>query len=352
MTVSVIAEVGVNHNGDLGIATELIDVAAEAGCPFVKFQSFKADRLVSPSVHTAIYQQDNTGVSTQHELLSKLELSAADHERLLAHAEQRQIQFVSTAFDVESLLFLNSLGVPFLKVPSGELLTTPLLLAIGQTHKPVIVSTGMATLAEIETALNFIAFGRARDDVPRNTDQVRQHWVESCDAQIEDVTLLHCTSQYPAPPEQINLSAIQTMQQCFGIPVGYSDHTMGIVAPVIAVCFGATVIEKHITLDRSMPGPDHKASLEPDELHEMVRAVNEADAMIGDGRKRPSQVEFQNRQLVRHRIVATRDIKAGEYFSVENLGTMRHTEGLGADHYFDLVGTQASKELKQGQPIE
>ena len=351
MSISVIAEVGVNHNGDLGMATELIDVAADSGCPYVKFQTFKTEQLVTESVTTAAYQSANTGAHTQKELLQSLELSIADHDQLLSHAQSRGITFISTAFDTSSLALLQKLGVPFLKIPSGELRTAPLLVEIGRANLPVIMSTGMASVGEIETALGLVAFGKYAREIPENLEQTQTFWIEDCQSRIEDLTLLHCTSQYPAPADQVNLSCIASMRDIFGLPVGYSDHTMGLVAPILAASYGASVIEKHITLDRALPGPDHKASLEPDELVSMVSALKDASVMMGDGHKRPVKSEIPNRALVRHRLIAIRDIEAGEAFSTENVGTARSSQGLDAVQYYDIMGQIATRPILRGNPV-
>ncbi len=328
----VIAEAGVNHNGSLEQARELVRAAARAGADFVKFQTFRADKLVTRTARQAAYQSRNIGSAddSQYRMLKALELSDEDHRCLMAECERCGIRFLSTAFDPESIAFLEGLGLPLWKVPSGEITNFPYLREIGRSRKPVILSTGMATLDEVEQALAVLT----RFGTPR-----------------EQITLLHCTTEYPAPKDQINLRAMQTLRERFGLPVGYSDHTEGIEIPVAAVAMGATVIEKHFTLDRNLPGPDHKASLEPDELAEMVRQIRNVEAALGDGVKSPSAAEKPNIPIARKSIVAARPIARGERFTEENLTAKRPGNGLSPMLWETVLGQCAVRDFDADEAI-
>ncbi|MDE6499674.1 MAG: N-acetylneuraminate synthase [Rikenella sp.] len=336
----IIAEAGVNHNGSLDLARQLIDVAAEAGVDYVKFQTFRAERLVTRAARQAAYQSRNLGAdpeeASQYEMLKRLELSPEDHYRLISYCEAKGVRFFSTAFDLESIAFLNTLGpdrkgLSLWKVPSGELTNFPYLRAIGRTGKPVILSTGMSTLDEIEAAIGALT----RFGTPR-----------------EEITLLHCTTEYPAPKDQVNLRAMETMRERFGLSVGYSDHTEGIEIPVAAVAMGATVIEKHFTLDRSLPGPDHKASLEPDELKTMVRQIRAVESALGNGTKEPASAERPNIPIARKSIVAARVIRRGDLFTEENLTAKRPGTGLSPMQWESVLGRPAPHDFEPDQPIE
>lgn len=333
MRTLIIAEAGVNHNGSLDLARQLIDAAAAAGVDYVKFQTFRADKLVTRTARQAAYQSRNLGHSeeSQYTMLKRLELSPDDHRALIDHCNTKGVRFFSTAFDLESIAFLDSLGLPLWKVPSGEITNFPYLRAIGLTGKPVILSTGMATLDEIEAAVGVLT----RFGTPRN-----------------GITLLHCTTEYPAPKDQVNLRAMQTMHERFGLPVGYSDHTEGIEIPVAAVAMGATVIEKHFTLDRSLPGPDHKASLEPDELTAMVRQIRAVKSALGNGVKEPTPAERPNIPIARKSIVAATAIQRGELFTEENLTAKRPGTGLSPMLWESVVGQTAPHDFESDQPIE
>jgi N,N'-diacetyllegionaminate synthase len=333
MTTLVIAEAGVNHNGELEIAKKLIDVAAEAGADFVKFQTFSADRLVAANAPKAEYQQRSTGVQeSQHEMIRKLELTRSMHDVLIAHCAQRGIRFFSTAFDIESLDFLAELGMDRFKVPSGEITNLPYLRRMGSYGKPVILSTGMSTLADIEAALRAL---------------------EGAGTPRSRITVLHCNTEYPTPMRDVNLRAMLSIRDAFGVAIGYSDHTAGIEVPIAAVALGAIVIEKHFTLDRTMPGPDHAASLEPAELAAMVKAIrNIEQAMSGDSVKRPSESEKKNLAIVRKSIVAARPIRAGELLSSENLGAKRPGSGLSPMLWDQLIGTRARRDYAVDELIE
>jgi N,N'-diacetyllegionaminate synthase len=328
----IIAEAGVNHNGDLDMARRLVDVAAEAGADLVKFQTFKADRLVAADAPKAAYQQRTSGTDeTQHAMIRRLELSAEAHEALIRHCELRGIDFFSTAFDLESIDLLVSLGLDRFKIPSGEITNLPYLRRIGSFGKPVLLSTGMASMADIEAALEAL---------------------ESAGTPRRDLTVLHCNTEYPTPMGDVNLRAMQTLRQAFDVAVGYSDHTEGIEIAVAAVALGATVIEKHFTLDRSLPGPDHKASLEPSELRAMVAAIRNIEQALGDGRKRPSASERKNIAIVRKSLVASRPIRAGETFDATNLTAKRPGNGLSPMRWDEVMGRRASRDFARDELIE
>lgn len=348
----IIAEAGVNHDGDIDKAVALVDVAAAAGADVVKFQTFSADRLASRSAAKAAYQQRTTDADeSQHAMLRRLELSATDHQRLQRHAADRGIEFLSTPFDLESLALLQSLGLKRLKLGSGELTNAPLLVAAGGTGLPVILSTGMGTLAETERALAALACGYLkRQPGGRVFDTILQEEAAWCILGSR-VTLLHCTTQYPAPPSDANLGAMTTLRNAFCLPVGYSDHCLGLTVALAAVALGAKVIEKHFTLDTTSPGPDHAASLEPAALTELVSAIRDVEAARGDGLKRPRPSEIANIAVARKSIVAARVIRSGEILSPDNLTTKRPGTGRTPFDYYDLLGTPAPRDLKTDEPI-
>ena len=319
--VLIIAEAGVNHNGDMRLARELIDVAAASGADIVKFQTFCADRLVTKNAAKADYQVETTGATeSQYDMLSRLELSPVMHDELIAHAAVRGIEFMSTAFDEESLDLLVSKGMGRFKVPSGEITNLRYLRRIASVAHEVIISTGMATLEEIAAAI--AVFDAVQ--VPRNC-----------------ITVLHCTTEYPAPMQGVNLRAMQTIAREFDVKIGYSDHTQGIEVPIAAAAMGATVIEKHFTLDQSLPGPDHKASLEPDQLKAMVVAIRNIETAMGDGVKAPSRNEAKNLSIVRKSLVAVQSIKAGEPFSNQNIGAKRPGTGISPMRLDEVIGKPA-----------
>jgi N-acetylneuraminate synthase len=353
--VYIIAEAGVNHNGDRDMAIALIDVAANAGADAVKFQTFDADKLAAKSAPKAAYQKQHTGAAeSQHAMLKKLELPRAWHHDLQAHAKKRGIDFLSTAFDEDSLAFLTTLDIPLLKIPSGELTNSPLLWRFAHTGKPLILSTGMATLDEVADALAVIGHGIHFDTEPRALQDALDYWPrEDCRRAVAArVSLLHCTSQYPAPLEAINLRAMDTLAQAFGLPVGYSDHTQGTLIAVAAVARGATIIEKHFTLDNTLPGPDHKASLEPAELKHMVTQIRDLEKALGDGEKAPQPCELDTRTAARQQVVAACDITAGAILERKDLTTARCGHGLAPHTLWKLVGTPAAKSYHAGEPIE
>jgi N-acetylneuraminate synthase len=351
--VYVIAEAGVNHNGDLELARQLVDRAAEAGANAVKFQTFDAKKLATRSAPKASYQQRTSDAAeSQLEMLRKLELPREWHWELRERARSRGIQFLSTAFDAGSLAFLEELDMPFYKVPSGEVTNGPLLWQFARQGRPLVVSTGMATMSEVEQALAVIAHAFSAEAEPGDVAEVWRGWSDPAwRAKLQGrVTLLHCTSQYPTPMHEVNLSAMDTLK-AFGLPVGYSDHTEGFLIPIAAVARGATCIEKHFTLDRTMPGPDHKASLEPVELARMVRQIRELQQAMGDGAKCPQPSEWNTRQAARQHVVAARDVAAGAVLSRDDLTTARSGGGLPATTLWSLVGQPAARAYASGEAI-
>lgn len=325
--VVIIAEAGVNHNGSLDMAKRLIDAAAEAGADLVKFQTFKADRLVSRSAKKAAYQQNNiqSDDDSQYNMLKSLELSDEDHHELIAYASKKNIAFFSTAFDAEGLDYLKNLGFDQFKIPSGEITNYPYLKKLAEFGKPVILSTGMADMQEIEDALAVLQTGISK----------------------ENLTVLHCNTEYPTPFKDVNLKAMISIGNHFGVNIGYSDHTAGIAVPVAAVALGATVIEKHFTLDRNLPGPDHLASLEPDELKEMVKSIREIEwAISGDGIKKPSASEVKNKSVVRKSIHLARDVKAGNIIVEEDLIPLRPGNGISSMKWTEVVGKTVLRDMK------
>lgn len=351
--VYVIAEAGVNHNGELELARRLVDCAAEAGVNAVKFQTFDAKKLATSAAPKASYQLRTTDAAeSQLEMLSKLELPREWHWELRERARSRGIEFLSTAFDTGSLTFLEELDMPFYKVPSGELTNGPLLWQFARQGRPLVVSTGMATMSEVEQALAMIAHAFNAKAEPADVSDVWRGWSDPAwRASLQGrVTLLHCTSQYPTPMQECNLRAMDTLR-AFGLPVGYSDHTEGILIPVAAVARGATFIEKHFTLDRTMPGPDHKVSLEPAELGQMVSQIRDLQLALGDGVKCPQPSEWNTRQAARQHVVAAHDIAAGTVLSRDDLTTARSGDGLPATALWELIGVAAAKAYAAGEPI-
>lgn len=352
----IIAEAGVNHNGSIDMAMSLVDAAAAAGADIVKFQTFKAEAVVSRFAPKAEYQVDTTGSDeSQLDMVRRLELSPEDHWRLMRHCESRCIGFLSTPFDTASARFLvKELGLGQLKIPSGEITNAPLLLDMARMNRPVILSTGMSTLGEIEEALGVLAFGYMNTSMQPSREAFRQAYV-SDDGQMAlcgQIILLHCTTEYPAPYPEANLAAMDTLRHAFGLPVGFSDHTEGIAIPIAAVARGAVVVEKHFSLDRTLPGPDHRASLEPAELAAMVSSIRQVEAAIGDGIKRPSASELKNAPIARRRLVAARQIKEGEILSEGNLASKRPGNGISPMEFWTWRGRQASRDFAEDEPIE
>jgi N,N'-diacetyllegionaminate synthase len=321
----IIAEAGVNHNGDMSLAMQLIDAAAEAGADVVKFQTFSAIRQVTAHARKADYQIKVTDSSeTQQEMLSRLELTEAMHHQLIAHCKKRNIEFLSTGFDIESVDLLMRLGQQYFKIPSGEITNLPYLRHVGSIGKPVILSTGMATIGEVEDALNVLI----------DAGTIRSL-----------ITILHCNTEYPTSFEDVNLMAMNTMRSAFGVSVGYSDHTLGIEVPIAAVVLGAEVVEKHLTLSRELPGPDHRASLEPFEFKAMVGAIRNIESAMGDGIKQPSPSELKNKSIVRKSLVAKKPIMAGEVFSKENVTVKRPGTGISPMRWDDVMGQLAPRNF-------
>ncbi|OQS42501.1 N-acetylneuraminate synthase [Chromobacterium haemolyticum] len=352
--VYIIAEAGVNHNGSLELARKLVDCAAMAGADAVKFQTFDAKKLATNSAPKASYQKKTTDASkSQLEMLHKLELPRDWHHELREYAYTKGIQFLSTAFDIGSLHFLEGLDMPFYKVPSGELTNGPLLWQFARQRRPLVVSTGMATISEVEQALAVIAHAFNVDREPLSEAEVWEGWSKPAwrESLQGRVTLLHCTSQYPTPMAEVNLKAMDSL--CvFGLPVGYSDHTEGVLIPAAAVARGAVLIEKHFTLDRSLPGPDHRASLEPDELALMVSQIRQLQDAMGDGAKCPQPSEWSSRQAARQQVVAARAIEEGSILTRDDLTTSRCGRGMMPNVLWELVGLRCPRAYEQGEVIE
>jgi len=350
----IIAEAGVNHNGSLDMAKKLGEVAAEAGTDAVKFQTFKADKLVSRLAPKAEYQTKTTDADeSQHEMIRKLELDEHSHEILIDYCKVCGIEFLSTPFDLESVdLLVGRFNLPIIKIPSGDITNAPLLLKIAQNEKPVILSTGMSTLGEVEDALGVLAFGYLGNGTP-SIAAFRAAYcsAEGYTALREKVTLLHCTTEYPAPLEDVNLKVMDAISSVFGLPVGYSDHTEGIAVPIAAAARGAVVIEKHFTLDRALPGPDHKASLEPTELKQMVVAIRSIEQALGCGRKFPTPSELKNIDVARKSLVAACKIRAGELLTAENLTVKRPGSGLSPMRYWENIGTASQQVAEKDELI-
>ena len=354
-TVYIIAEAGVNHNGQRDLAFSLVDAAAEAGADAVKFQTFDAVKLASKSAPKAAYQKQRTDAAeSQFAMLKKLELPQDWHYELQAHAKRKGIEFLSTAFDTDSLDFLVKLEMPLFKVPSGELSNGPLLWQFARTGKPLILSTGMATLSEVEQGLAIVAHALNAEAEPISMDEVWRGWSEVGyrNSLRGHVILLHCTSQYPTPFAEVNLRGMDTLASAFGLEVGYSDHTEGILIPTAAVARGAKVIEKHFTLDRNLPGPDHKASLEPAELKQMVNNIRVLQLALGDGSKTPQASEWDTRQAARQQVVAARDIQIGAVLTRQDLTTARCGSGLPPTKLWELIGQTVSRHFAEGESIE
>ncbi|WP_347488243.1 N-acetylneuraminate synthase [Desulfoscipio sp. XC116] len=328
--IFIIAEAGVNHNGDIKLAKKLVDAAKSAGADAVKFQTFKTESLVSKAAPKAEYQKQNTMTDgNQLEMLKKLELSYNYFKELKEYCTEKGILFLSTAFDFDSIECLESLEMPVYKVPSGEITNLPYLMKIAGTGKPVIISTGMSDLDEVGSAIKVLR-----------------------DNGAGTMTLLHCNTQYPTPFEDANLMAMLTLRERFGVAVGYSDHTLGIEAPIAAVALGATVIEKHFTLDKSLEGPDHKASLDPQELKAMVTSIRNIEVALGDGIKQPSASEIMNKAAARKSIVAGRNIAKGEIFTEDNLAIKRPGNGISPMKWFEVLGMSAARDFCEDELID
>lgn len=332
MKTTIIAEAGVNHNGSLDIAKKLIVAASQAGADFIKFQTFVTENLVSRDAKQADYQTKNLGYETsQFEMLKKLELNFKDHQELNNLCKEYKIGFFSTAFDMDSIEILDHLNLPLWKIPSGEITNLPYIRKIGSFKKPVILSTGMATLGEIEDAIELL---------------------EESGTKRDSITVLHCTTEYPAPLDEVNLMAMVTIGEAFKVRIGYSDHTDGIEIPLAAVAMGATVIEKHLTLDRNMVGPDHSASIEPNEFKKMIEGIRKIELAMGSGIKKPTLSEIKNKVITRKSIVASKLIKTGELLTNENLSVKRPGNGLSPMLWDKVIGIKAKRDFKPDELIE
>ena len=330
MSVYIIAEAGVNHNGSIEVAKKMVGVAKESGVDAIKFQTFQAKKMVTARSLKAEYQKKGTAEGeSQLEMLKMLQLSQEEFIVLKTYCEQMEIDFLSTPFDLESLAFLDRIGLKRWKIPSGEITNLPYLIKIAETKQPVILSTGMTTMEEVQEAINVLK---------------KNGTVE--------MSLLHCTTEYPTPYNDVNLTAMNTMQKEFSMPVGYSDHTMGIEISIAAVAMGATIIEKHFTLDRNMNGPDHQASLEPDKLREMVKAIRHVEEAMGDGIKQPAQSEIKNIHVARKSIVAKNSIAKGDILTEENLTVKRPGSGISPMKWFEVLGSKALRNFEEDELIE
>lgn len=351
----IIAEAGVNHNGDINLAKKLIDVASDAGADFVKFQTFKASNLASIHAAKAEYQSVATGKEgNQLEMLKKLELSHSSHEVLIKYCQHKNIGFLSTAFDLESLEFLKTrLDSVFLKVPSGEITNAPLLVAHARTGKKIILSTGMADLGDIENALGALAFGYINTKGNPKLDVIKESYSTAMMSGLlkDKVVLLHCTTEYPAPFNDINLNAMNNLGSTFDLAFGYSDHSEGIVVPIAAVAKGAKVIEKHFTLDKTMIGPDHKASLNPNELKQMIKAIRQVELALGVSQKFAAGSEIKNKVVARKSLVVSKKINKGDVFSENNLAIKRPGSGISPMLYWDYIGTIATQNYSEDEII-
>lgn len=328
--VFIIAEAGDNHNGSLDLAFQLVDKAADAGADCVKFQTFVTDEVISKRAEKAEYQKESTGTEeSQYEMVRKLELSFEDFRKLQQYAKEKDLLFLSTPFDIPSVDFLESIHVPYFKIPSGEITNLPYLIRIAQTGRAIILSTGMAEMDEIEMAVRVL----------------QEHGAG-------EISLLHCNTEYPTPMEDVNLRAMLTLKEKFGVRVGYSDHTKGIEVPIAATALGAEIIEKHFTLDHNMEGPDHKASLEPDELKAMVEGIRNIEKALGNGMKTASNSEKKNIDIARKSIVARKKIVKGEIFTEENLAVKRPGDGISPMKWFDIIGTAAVRDFDEDEMIE
>ncbi len=329
--VFIIAEAGVNHNGRLDLAYQLIDVAKDAGADAVKFQTFIPDKTISKFADKANYQKKTTDKNeSQLKMIKKLALSFKDHKKLLEYCKNKNIKFFSSPFDLDSIDFLNKLGLDTFKIPSGEIINLSYLKKIGSLNKKLIMSTGMANLGEVESAIEIL--------VKSGTKR-------------ENITILHCTTNYPCPYIEVNLKAMLTLKEAFKLPVGYSDHTLGIEVPIAAVAMGARIIEKHFTLDKNLPGPDHKASLEPNELKKMVKAIRNIEIALGSGVKKPNKSEIEIMKMVRKSIVASKGIKKGEIFTKTNITVKRPGTGISPMRWDEVIGKKANRNFKDDELI-
>lgn len=351
----IIAEAGVNHNGDLGMALALVDKAAEAGADYVKFQTFKATKLASASAKKASYQTRTTdGAESQLAMLQRLELSIEDHRAIMARCAEKDVRFLSTPFDMDSLALLTeTFGLPEIKLSSGELTNAPLLLAAGRTGVRFILSTGMGSLSEVEEALGVMAFAMCREGQPKGRTDFAEVLLDPAVWPVlaGRVTLLHCTTEYPAAVEDTNLRAMETLRRAFGLRVGYSDHTVGEAVSLAAVALGASVLEKHFTLDRTLPGPDHAASLEPGELTALIRGVRAVEQALGTGIKQPGAAEIANRAVARKTLLAARDLPEGHVLTLDDIAVKRPGDGISPMELWDMVGTVMARATSEGEAL-
>lgn len=353
-SIYVIAEAGVNHNGSKEMAFELIDIAADAGADAVKFQTFSAVKLTAPNLVKADYQKKKTNQSeSQQDMLKSLELPLEWHQDLKDKAEINGLDFLSTGFDIDSHKFLMKLGIKKIKIPSGELTNGPLIWEVAQSGIDIIISTGMASIDEIEDALAIIAHSYNFEEIPKNMNEVRKLWRNQKfkDSLQGKVTILHCTSQYPAKFKYVNLRAMQSIKEKFSLDVGYSDHTKGISIALAASAIGATVIEKHFTIDRGLPGPDHSASLEPNELKKMIQEIRNVEISLGDGIKRPQGDEEKMKLSARKQIIAAKDIKKGSLLNIEDLSSARCGKGMNPNDIWRLIGKVSKNSYNTGDLI-
>ncbi len=353
----IIAEAGVNHNGSEELAFKLVDVAKASGVDIIKFQTFVTDSLVTENAEQAHYQQENMGIDqSQYQMLKKLELSFASHKAIKNYCDKQGVEYLSTAFDSESLAFLvDELKLTRLKIPSGELTNTPFVLEHALTGCDIILSTGMAELEEVEFALSVIAFGylNQNNNIQPNTAEFKKAYVSKEGQRYlkEKVVVLHCTTEYPAPFNEVNLNAMKLMHDEFNLPIGYSDHTAGTVVATAAVAKGATIIEKHFTLNQQMKGPDHKASIEPNELAQMVKDIRSVELALGQAVKKPTPSEQKNKAVARKSIVARGRIKKGQILSASNLAILRPGSGISPTQYYDILGSSAVKDFDEDELI-
>ncbi|WP_217586175.1 N-acetylneuraminate synthase [Lentibacillus saliphilus] len=350
----IIAEAGVNHNGSLDLAFKLVDAAVNAQADAIKFQTFKTENLVTKSAEQADYQKKNIGkVSSQYDMLKKLELSYREFIELKQYCDKKGIMFLSTPFDLESVDFLvHDLNLSLMKIASGEITNAPYLYQIANLGVDVILSTGMATVEEIHNALAFLAYGyQKKENITFKNARQYYKTKEAKDVLKGKVSILHCTSEYPTPYEEINLNTIEYIKEKFDLPTGLSDHSQGIIAPVAAVAKGACIIEKHFTLDKKMDGPDHKASLDPLELKEMVESIRITEKALGDWEKKPIEIELKNREVARKSLVASCRIKRGETFSSNNLTVKRPGTGVAPYYYWDCIGKTATRNYEKDEMI-
>lgn len=351
----VIAEAGDNHNGSVQMAMQLIDVAMEAGADIVKFQTFNSEQVISRFAPKAEYQTRVTDVAeSQLEMVKKLELNEDEHLQLVEHCNKKGITFLSTPFDIDSItLLVDKLHVPQLKIPSGEITSGPLLLKAAQTGKQIILSTGMATLSEVELALGVLAFGYLNWQAQPSLHLFQQAYCSEEGQRVlkGKVQLLHCTTEYPAPFNDVNLHVMETLRQAFGLPVGFSDHTQGIAIPLAAVAMGACIIEKHFTLDKNLPGPDHQASLDPEELKTMIQGIRQVEQAMGQSIKIPAHSEVKNKPIARKSLVARYAIKTGELFTEQNLTFKRPGTGISPMEYWSILGQLATRDYMEDEEI-